>query len=74
MSRRRLRVVTDHVQFGTEGGSVVWFIVAAVIALVVVAAIVAGRQETAYRLRIGKGRKPERSPGEDYLPPPMFGG
>ncbi len=52
----------------------VWFIVAAVIALAVVAAIVAGRQEIAYRLRTGKGRKPERSPGENYLPPPMFGG
>ena len=66
--------MTEHVQSEKEGALVVWVIVAAAIALVVVAAIVAGRQETAYRLRMGKGRKPERSPGENYLPPPMFGG
>lgn len=48
----------------------VWIIAGAVVVLLVTLTILAGRQEVAYRIRTGRGRKPQRHPAEGYLPPP----
>lgn len=53
-----------------RGGVTVWIIVGAVVALLVIATIVGGHQEAAYRIRTGRVRKPRRHPGEGYQPPP----